>query len=66
MSEGVIADDVTGVDNLAGEIGALLDIASDEKESRLNLVFGEDFEQAQSVRVVGAIVVGESELARPV
>lgn len=64
MSKGMIADNVAGLDDLAGEIGALLDVASDDKESCLNVVFGEDFEQVQSVRVVGTVVVGESDLAR--
>jgi len=64
MSEGVIADDVAGSNDFAGEIGTLLDVASDKKESCANIVFREDFEQVRSVRVVGAIVVGESDLAR--
>ena len=63
MGEGVIADDVAGADDFMSEIGALLDVASDEKESCVNIMFGEDFEQAQSVRIVGTVVVGESDLA---
>ena len=46
MSEGVVTDDVAGVDDFAGDLGTLLDIFSDQKESRGDSVFGEDFEQA--------------------
>ena len=64
MGEGVIADDVAGFDDFAGEFRTLLDVASDQKKSRLYAVFGEDFEQAQRVRVVGAVVIGQRDLAR--
>ena len=64
MGKGVITDDVAGSNDFAGEIGTLLDVASDEEESCVNVVFQQDFEEALSVRVVGAIVVGESDLAR--
>ena len=66
MGEGVIADGVACMDDFAGEIGTLLNVASDEKESCVNIVFGEDFEESRSVRIVGTIVIGESELARAV
>lgn len=66
MGEGVIGDDVAGSSDFAGEIGTLLDVASDEKKSCLDIVFSEDLEQAQSVRIVGTVVVGEGEFARVV
>src|SRR5580700_4220002 len=62
MCEGVVADDVAGLDDFAGELGALLDIPSDQKKSRADVVLGEDLQQAQRVRVVGTIVVGQGEL----
>src|ERR1700693_2834166 len=64
MSEGVVADDVSGLDDLAGNLRLLVDVASDQKKSCVYVVFCENFEQAQGVRVVGAVVVGECELAR--
>ena len=33
MGEGVIADDVSGIDDFASDIGTLLDVTSDQKES---------------------------------
>ena len=41
-----------------------MDVAADQKKGCVDVVVGEDFEQAQGVRVVGAVVVGEGELAR--
>ena len=64
MREGVVADDVAGVDNFAGDFRTLLHVASDQKKSRVHAVFGEDFEQAQRVRIVGAVVVGQRDLTR--
>ena len=58
----MVADDVAGFDDFAGEVGALLDVASDQKKCCVHVVLGQDFQQAQRVRVVGAVVVGEGEL----
>ena len=64
MSEGVVADDVAGLDDFADDFRTLLDVASDQKKSCVHVVLGEDFQQAQGVRIVGAVVVGERDLAR--
>jgi len=58
MSEGVIADDVAGLDNLADDLRMLLHVAPDQEKSRVYIVFRQDFEQAQGVRIVGTVVVG--------
>jgi len=62
MGEGVVADDVAGLDDLAGELGALVDVASDQEKSCVDIVLREDFQQAQGVWVVGAIIVSQCEL----
>ena len=64
MSEGVIADGVSGLNDGAGDFWALVDVAADQKKSCVDIVAGEDVEQAKSVWVVGAVVIGEGELAR--
>ena len=64
MGEGVVADNVAGLDDRAGNLRLLLDVASNQKKSGVNVVFREDFQQALGVRVVGAIVVGQCDLAR--
>ncbi len=64
MREGVIADDVAGLDNLAGDFRALLYVASDQKKSRLNTVSGENFQQAQGMKIIGTVVVSQGELPR--
>src|ERR1022692_370449 len=65
MGERVVADDVACVDNLAGNLGALLNVASDQKKSCLYVVSGENLQQPLRVRVVGAVIVGKRELFRP-
>ena len=41
MSEGVVADDVSGLDDLAGNLRLLVDVASDQKKSCAYVVFCE-------------------------
>src|SRR5208283_578948 len=62
MGEGVISNNVAGLHNFADDFGLLLNVASDEKESCVHVLPGEDFEQAQRVWIVGPVVVGEREL----
>jgi len=57
MSEGVVADEVAGSGDFAGDFGALLNVAADEEKSRSNIVAGEDVEQSEGMGVVGAVVV---------
>ena len=65
VGEGVVAKDVAGLDDLADDLGPLLNVASNQKKSRVYLMLGEDIQSTQGVRIVGAIVVGECELLRP-
>ena len=59
----MVTNDVAGLSDGAGDFRMLSDVTSDEEKSCVHVVFGEDVEKAQSVRVVGAVVVGEGELA---
>src|SRR5437899_5973339 len=59
----VIADGVSGGGNLVDDVGALLNVFSDEKKCGLHIVVGEDIEEEKGVGVIGAIVIGESEFA---
>jgi len=63
MSEGVVANDVAGLDEGASDFGMLANVQSDQKKSGVDVMFGEDFEELQSVGGVGAVIVGEGELA---
>ena len=62
MREGVIADHVSGLDDFADDVGALLDVASNHEKGCVYVVLREDFEQAQRVRIVGAVVVSQRDL----
>src|SRR6202035_4264772 len=66
MGEGVVADDVASSNNFASDIRTFFNVAPDQEESCVDAVFSEDVKQVLSVRVIGAIVVGEGELARAV
>jgi hypothetical protein len=59
----VVADEVSGGCDGAGDGGALLDVAADEEECGAGVVAGENFEEALGGDVVGAVVVGEGDLA---
>jgi len=58
----MIPDGVSGVHDGSCDVGALLDEASNQKERGARIVLSQHFQQAKSVRVVRAIVVGESDL----
>ena len=62
MREGVVADDVASAFDFADDFRTLLDVASDQEECCLNVVIGEDVEQAHRVRIVGTVVIGEGYL----
>jgi hypothetical protein len=64
VGESVIADDMSGFDDFAGEVGTLLDVASNQEKCGMHAVLSEDLQQPQRVRIVGAVVVGEGELLR--
>jgi len=59
MGEGVIADEVSGGADAAGEVAAVADETSDEEEGGADVVAGEDVEQLFGAGVVGTVVVGE-------
>ena len=65
MREGVVADDVACIYDLAGDVRALLNVASDQKKSCVHLVLRENLQKAQGVGIVRAVVVGEREQFRP-
>ena len=58
------ADHVARLNDLANDFGPLPHVAADQKKSRVNSVLREHLQQAQRVRVVRAVVIGERELAR--
>ena len=60
----MVTYDVAGLNNCADDLWTLLDVAADQKKSCVHAVFGKNIEQSQSVRVVGAVVVSQCELAR--
>ena len=62
MGDGVVADDVAGLDNFADDFRMLPHVVSDQKESGVDAVPREDFQQTQRVRVVGAVIIGEGDL----
>ncbi len=55
----VVADLVAGLADFADDVGAQSGVAADHEEGRLHAVAREHVEQARSVRIVRAIVVGE-------
>jgi hypothetical protein len=61
----VVGDDVALFGDVAHNVGTQVDKASDEKESGLNAVFGQNLQQAKGVRIVGAVVESEREFLAP-
>ena len=55
----VIADEVAGGGDSAGDLRALTDVAPDKKKGGADVVDGEDVEKALGDDVIGAVVVGE-------
>jgi hypothetical protein len=64
VREGVIAYQVSGLQEFSNDIGPLLNIASDEKKSRADLMLSEHVQQLQCVRIIGPIIEGERHLLR--
>ena len=60
----MIAHNVASLNNFAGDVRTLLHIAPDQKKSCLHAMPGENFQQSQSVRIIGAVVVGQRNLPR--
>src|ERR1019366_4882804 len=64
MTERMIANGVPGFDQFTNHIGPLLHVTADEKKSRLHIVLGKNLQKAKGVRIIGAIVKGESQQLR--
>jgi hypothetical protein len=64
MVPSVIADNVAGGGDLAGDLGMLGDVAADQEKRGADLVPIEDIEQARGPGIVGTIVEGEGQLPR--
>ena len=62
VAEGVVADGMTSLGDGTCDIRPLLHITADQKECSMDLAPGQDFEQVKSVRIVRAVVVGQSNL----
>ena len=63
VGHGVVADEVAGGGYGAGDLWTLEDVAADHEEGGAGVVAGEDFEEALGGDVIGAVVVGEGDLA---
>src|ERR1700730_6100449 len=64
VCHGVVADEVSGGGYGAGDVRALTDEAADHEEGRADVVAAEECEESFGSDVVGAVVVGEGDLAR--
>ena len=60
---GVVADEVPGIEDAAGEVGLGLGEFANHEERGVNAVLGEDVEEARRTCGVGAVVEGEGKLA---
>ena len=62
ISGATFADNVSGGGNAASDLGLSGNVPADKKKSSLHVVLSENLKKIESVRIVGAIVVGEREL----
>jgi len=62
MGEGVVANYMPPLCNLGDNIRALANIAPDQKKCGMNVMLRQNVEQIQSMRIVGAVVEGQSNL----
>jgi len=62
MSKGVISDDVAGFEEIAHDVRPALHIAPNQEKSSVHTIFLQNFHQAQGMRIVGPIVIGERNL----
>ena len=58
----MITNDVASPNDLACDVGTLLHEAADQEKSCMHIVAGKDLQQAQGVRIVGTIIIGERDL----
>ena len=64
MGPGVIADQVTGIDNASSEFAFGLRKFANHEETGMHIVFGKDLEKARRPCRIRAIVEGEGKLSR--
>lgn len=63
MGESVISNYMASLRNFTSDWGKLFYVATDQEKCCRDIVPGKYFEQALGVRIVGTVVVGESQLA---
>src|SRR5215472_10593594 len=64
MIEGVVANGVAGSLDRANNLRPLADVLSNQKKSGFGPMFGQQIEQMESMRIIGAIVKCQSHLSR--
>src|SRR5580692_8157376 len=62
MAESMIANDMPGLRQLESDIRPLLCVSPDQKKRRLRVVPGQNLQQTERVRVVGAVVENQRQL----
>ena len=60
----MVPDHVPSFHQFADNVGTLLYVAPDEEKCSMNVVPGQDFQQALSVRIVRTIIVSQGQLLR--
>jgi len=65
MAEGVIADSMTRPHQLAHDVRPLSYETANDKKRRPHIMLGQNVQQTQRVRIIGAIVVCERQLLGP-
>jgi len=55
---------MTGLEYGAGQVGTNADIIANQKEDGADLMLGQEAEQLQGVRIIGAVIEGERDLVR--
>ncbi len=60
----MVSDNVTGSNNFPRDVRTLPHVAPNQEKSRRNAVPRKDFEQSQTVRIIGTVVIGQRNLAR--
>src|ERR1700722_12789544 len=62
MRECMVPDDMACRGYFANDVGSLLHAASNQKESRADIVPGQHFEQPQSMGIIRTVIIGQSKL----
>src|ERR1019366_409603 len=64
MTERMITNGVPGFDQFTNDIGPLLHVPADAEKSRPHIVLGKNLQKTKGVRIIGAVVKGESQQLR--